>query len=127
MTEDETSLREKAYQATAASPGQATGPTQIIEIDQRNDGQYPKRTNITGLEKIDSGDILVTPDVYPSMIEEIKQSSGLIIYTEQRLTGRGSVVARDLGLPAVIDCPELITEIQSGDQVTVDGDQGQIF
>lgn len=126
MSDDDSYLKKSVYSGTIASPGIATGSAHPIEIKQPNKEIYPKRVDITGLESIESGDIVLTPDMYPNMIEYIRESSGLIIYPEQGIAERGSVVARQLGLPAVINCPEIVSEIQSGQQVTVDAVEGQI-
>lgn len=125
MSDDESFLKKSVYSGTIASPGIATGSAHTIEINQPNKEIYPKRVDITGLESIKSGDIVVTPDMFPNMIEYIRKSSGLIIYAEQGIAERGSVVARQ-ELPALINCPEVVSEIQSGQQVTVDADEGQI-
>lgn len=122
-------LRKKIHQAKTASPGTglATGPAQIIEINRPNRNRYPTFSEISGLDAINPGDILVTPDVYPNMIEHLDVCEGLIIYDETQLTGRGPVVARELELPAVIDCPELVSQIQPREQLTIDAIEGQII
>lgn len=129
MPKDNTSLQTHRHQAKTASPGTttATGPAQIIEINRANEYRYPTHSEIAGLDAISSGDILVTPDVYPNMVEDIKSCEGLIIYAEQKLTGRGPVVARELNVPAVIDCPKVVSEIQSGEQVTIDAEEEMVI
>jgi len=129
MTKEDGSLRTHIHQAKTASPGTtiATGPAQIIEINCANRGRYPTHSEIDGLGGVSRGDIVVTADVYPHMVADIQSCAGLIIYAEQQLTGRGPVVARELEVPAVIDCPEMISEIQSGEQVTVDAEEGLVI
>ncbi len=129
MTKDNTSLQTHTHQAKTASTGTttATGPAQIIEIDRANNGRYPTHSEICGADEISSGDIVVTPDVYPHMVEHLQSCAGLIIYAEQEVTGRGPIVARELEVPAVIDFPEIISEIQHSEQVTVDAEEGLVI
>jgi pyruvate,water dikinase len=38
----------------------------------------------------------------------------------------GSIVAREYGLPAVVNIPGLLRQVSSGERVTVDGDEGTV-
>lgn len=112
--------------ATTGSPGQATGHAIYIEMEA-GDGSHPSPTSIQQLEQIHSDDIPIVPTYHPKMYDYLKNAGGLIVYDEDRITGRGATVARECGLPAVIDCPEVRSEIRTGDIVTVQGDEGIII
>jgi pyruvate,water dikinase len=38
----------------------------------------------------------------------------------------GAIVAREYGLPAVINIPGLLSKVRDGDRLTVDGDAGRV-
>jgi pyruvate,water dikinase len=38
----------------------------------------------------------------------------------------GAIVAREYGIPAVVNLPGILTELRQGDMLVVDGDAGRI-
>lgn len=109
-----------------ASFGWTAGRAQRITIDDHS-GEYAPGEAVTGLADVDTGDIVVTPDLFPGMVEEITSAAGLIIYDEHSPCGRGSVVAREHEVPAVIACPAVTSRIATGDVVAIDGTRGEVF
>jgi pyruvate,water dikinase len=39
----------------------------------------------------------------------------------------GAIVAREYGLPAVVNAPEATRHIQDGDKIVVDGTNGRVY
>ena len=87
----------------------------------------PPQVDITGTEAITPGDIVVVPALLPELIDTVQMAGGLIFPTETGLTGRGPVFARGEEIPAVVDCPVVATEVEEGEQVTVDADEGKVI
>jgi pyruvate, water dikinase len=70
--------------------------------------------------------ILVTSNITPDWLSYVKQASGLI--TEQGgMTSHGALVARELGIPAVVGAANATQLIQTGDIVLLDGDRGEVY
>jgi pyruvate,water dikinase len=72
------------------------------------------------------GAILVVASITPGWLDCLKQASGLI--TEQGgMTSHGAIVARELGIPAVVGVANATQLIQTGEVVIVDGDRGEVY
>jgi len=127
MSDSERSLRTRTYEARCASPGMATGPVRIIEWTREETPAEPPQIDITGVETITPGDIVVVPTLCPELIDSVRPAGGLIFPTETGLTGRGSVFAREQEIPAVSDCPVVATDLEAGEQVTVDAEEGEVI
>ena len=126
MSDHERSLRTQTYEARCASPGMATGSVRIIESNITKIPAGPPQVDIMGTEAITPGDIVVVPTLLPELIDTVQMAGGLIFPTETALTGRGPVFARGEEIPAVVDCPVVATELEQGEQVTVDADEGEV-
>jgi pyruvate, water dikinase len=62
----------------------------------------------------------------PDWLVHLKQATGLV--TEQGgMTSHGAIVARELGIPAVVGATDAMRLIQSGDVVLLDGDRGELY
>ncbi len=70
--------------------------------------------------------ILVVPHCQPSDLPWLQQAAGLICGTGG-LTSHGAILARELGLPAIVGFSGAITTIQTGQWIKLDGDQGAIY
>jgi pyruvate, water dikinase len=74
---------------------------------------------------IPPGQILVMPLLTPDWLSHLKRAAGLI--TEQGgMTSHGALVARELGIPAVVGTANATRLIQTGDRVVLDGDRGEV-
>jgi len=105
----------------------ATGPVRIIESDIQKTPAGPPQVDIRGTEAITPGDIVVVSKLLPRLIDPVQTAGGLIFPTETALTGRGPVFARGEEIPAVIDCPVVATELEEGERVTVDAEEGEVI
>ena len=103
----------------AGSPGRETGSAQCIEINQP-EGEKSRFEHLSGVEDVQTGDIVVMPDLLPAMCGLVDNADGFVIYNEEHVTGRGPTYARQLEIPAVINCPQVRSIVTTGDQITVD-------
>lgn len=87
---------------------------------------------ITGIEQMDQvqeGDVLVTDMTDPDW-EPIMKKAAAIVTNRGGRTCHAAIIARELGIPAVVGCGDATTKIEHGTQVTVacsEGDTGYIF
>jgi len=73
-----------------------------------------------------SGKILVAEIVLPEWLPFLRQAAGII--TEQGgMTSHGAIIARELGIPAVVGVAAATQLIQTGEDLTLDGDQGIVY
>ncbi|MEB3278276.1 MAG: putative PEP-binding protein [Lyngbya sp.] len=72
-----------------------------------------------------TGAILVARTITPELLPLLKRAAGLV--TEQGgMTGHGAILARELGIPAVIGVADATEQIKMGESVLVDGDRGEV-
>lgn len=85
---------------------------------------------LLGLETVDlstlpPGSVLVTQELTPSMAATLNPKHIVGILTETGgTTSHCAILARAMGLPAVLSIPEITVQIHTGDTVIVDGDSG---
>ena len=103
----------------AGSPGRATGSARCIDVN-RPQGERLQIGHFSGVEDVQTGDIIVMPDLLPAMCGLVDDADGFVVYNEERVTGRGATYARQLEIPAVINCPKVRSVVDTGDQITVD-------
>ena len=104
------SKKEKQLQGTPANPGRATGTVKVV--------LNPKFIN-----KVNKGDILVTPNTTPAYVLAMK-ISGAIVTEEGGITSHAAIVSRELGIPCVIGVPDVTKVLKDGDKVEVDAEKG---
>jgi rifampicin phosphotransferase len=100
-----------ARKGTGACPGIVRGPVRVVR-DPR------------GVELV-SGTILVALQTDPGWIMLFPAASGLLV-ERGSLLSHSAIVARELGLPAVVGIPGLTTWLKDGDLVEFDGGTGQV-
>jgi len=98
----------------AAASGQAIAQAHVL-------------TDLTlPLEAISAHTVLIAPTIPLDWLPLIQHAAGLV--TEQGgLTSHSAIVARELGVPAVMGVNAATQQIQSGELVWVDGDQGRVY
>lgn len=104
---------EEILKGLAASPGIAFGNVKIVK-------------NLEDLQKIQTGNILVTKMTNPDMVVTM-QKSAAIITDEGGLTAHAAIVSREMGIPCVVGTQEATTKLKEGELVTVDGFNGKIY
>jgi phosphohistidine swiveling domain-containing protein len=94
----------------AASAGTATGAARVI---LRADTD----------EQVQAGEILVAPFTDPGWTPYFVPAAGIV--TEQGgLLSHGSIIAREYGIPAVVNVPAATRIIRTGQRLRVDGNRG---
>lgn len=74
---------------------------------------------------IKPGSIVVLKQLAPHQISLLKQAGGII--TEQGgLTSHGAILARELGIPAIVGLTYATDILQTGDRILLNGDTGKI-
>ena len=75
--------------------------------------------------EVRTGDIVVAPTTDPSWCSVMFVSSALVVDIGGALS-HASVVARELGIPCVVNTRTGTQQLQTGDRVRVDGDSGTV-
>lgn len=73
-----------------------------------------------------AGGILVARAIDPNWLPWLKVAAG-IVAEQGGMTCHGAILARELGIPAVVGIAGATRAIETGDSVLVDGDSGEVF
>ncbi|GIU27229.1 phosphoenolpyruvate synthase [Shewanella schlegeliana] len=85
--------------------------------------------SIEDMDQIQPGDVLVTDMTDPDWEPIMKRASAIVTNRGGR-TCHAAIIARELGVPAVVGCGDVTERIQNGQEVTVscaEGDTGYIY
>ncbi|MGB1557222.1 MAG: phosphoenolpyruvate synthase [Oceanococcaceae bacterium] len=85
--------------------------------------------HIDEMNRVQPGDVLVTDMTDPDW-EPIMKRCAAIVTNRGGRTCHAAIIARELGIPAVVGCGDATTSMQDGDTVTVscaEGDTGYIY
>ncbi|MCH1931361.1 phosphoenolpyruvate synthase [Shewanella sp. A25] len=85
--------------------------------------------SIADMDQIQPGDVLVTDMTDPDWEPIMKRASAIVTNRGGR-TCHAAIIARELGVPAVVGCGDVTDRIQNGQMVTVscaEGDTGYIY
>ncbi len=94
--------------------GQISSNAVVIASENRLIEQLPKNT------------ILVASAITPDWLPVLQQVSGIV--TEQGgLTSHGAIIARELGIPAVVGINNATKIIKNGDRLLINGDSGEVI
>ena len=94
----------------AAAPGQANGKTVIL--------RSPALATLRGR-------IVVTAQLLPDWVPALQQVAGIV--TEQGgLTSHAAILARELGIPAVVGVAQATQQLSADEEVWIDGDRGLV-
>lgn len=73
-----------------------------------------------------AGGILVAREIHPHWLPWLKVAAG-VVAEQGGMTCHGAILARELGIPAVVGIAGATLAIETGDSVFVDGDSGEVF
>ena len=93
-----------------------TGPVRLVQ-------------NISEMDKVQPGDVLVTDMTDPNWEPVMKRASAIVTNRGGR-TCHAAIIARELGIPAVVGCGNATEQLKDGTLVTVscaEGDTGFIY
>jgi pyruvate, water dikinase len=86
-------------------------------------------TSTAHLAEFRAGEVLVADTTSPDW-EPIMKIAAAIVTNRGGRTCHAAIIARELGIPAVIGCDDATQKINSGDQVTIccaEGDTGKVY
>ncbi len=92
-------------------------------------GKAKVLASIDEMDKIQPGDVLVTDMTDPDW-EPIMKKAAAIVTNRGGRTCHAAIIARELGIPAVVGCADATHSIENDDMVTVscaEGDTGYIY
>ncbi|MEK9953681.1 MAG: phosphoenolpyruvate synthase, partial [Curvibacter sp.] len=93
-----------------------TGPVRLVH-------------NVSEMDKVQPGDVLVTDMTDPNWEPVMKRASAIVTNRGGR-TCHAAIIARELGIPAVVGCGDATETLKDGTLVTVscaEGDTGRIY
>ncbi|GAB2475834.1 phosphoenolpyruvate synthase [Comamonas humi] len=93
-----------------------TGPVRLVH-------------NISEMDQVQPGDVLVTDMTDPNWEPVMKRASAIVTNRGGR-TCHAAIIARELGIPAVVGCGDATSRLKDGTLVTVscaEGDTGRIY
>ncbi|MCX7278146.1 MAG: phosphoenolpyruvate synthase [Burkholderiales bacterium] len=93
-----------------------TGPVRLVH-------------NISQMDEVQPGDVLVTDMTDPNWEPVMKRASAIVTNRGGR-TCHAAIIARELGIPAVVGCGDATEKLKTGTLVTVscsEGDTGLIY
>jgi pyruvate,water dikinase len=93
-----------------------TGPVRLVH-------------NLSEMDKVQPGDVLVTDMTDPNWEPVMKRASAIVTNRGGR-TCHAAIIARELGIPAVVGCGDATETLKDGTLVTVscaEGDTGHIY
>ena len=86
-------------------------------------------TDLSEMGQVQAGDILVTDMTDPNW-EPVMTRAAAIVTNRGGRTCHAAIIARELGIPAVVGCGDATDRLKNGQQVTVscaEGDEGRIY
>lgn len=102
-----------AIRGLGVAAGKASGAARLI-------------THPHEAEKLQPGDVLVAPSTDPGWTPLFLKVSGIVMETGGFLA-HGAIVAREYGVPAVVNIPGVMKIIKDGQKIVVDGDAGKVY
>ena len=98
----------------AAASGEAIAPARVISEANQS------------LKDIPPGEIIVARAIAPDWMNAIGQAAGLV--TERGgITSHGAILARELGIPAVVGAANATQKIKTGQVIKIDGNTGKVY
>ncbi len=92
-------------------------------------GKVRVLNSLDQMDKFQAGDVLLTDMTDPDWEPIMKRASAIITNRGGR-TCHAAIIARELGIPAVVGCGDATEKVKEGDEVTVScaqGDVGEIY
>ena len=102
----------RCFQAKSVGPGAVEGVLRVVR-------------SAAELDEVRSGEIVVAKATDPAWTSYISLASGLILEVGGLLS-HGAIIARELGIPAVVDLSEATNLFRTGERVRLDGSAGTV-
>lgn len=108
---DELPSKGKIIRGIGTSPGRATGRARIVDDPTRH--------------HIQNGDILIAKNTDPGWTPVLRIVGGIVV-EEGGILNHCSIVARELGIPAVVGVRQATRKIPENTHITIDGGLGAV-
>lgn len=85
--------------------------------------------NVSQINQFRSGEVLITNRTDPDWEPIMKQASAIVTNQGGR-TCHAAIIAREMGIPAIVGCNDATEKISTGQDVTIscsEGDEGHVF
>lgn len=102
-----------ALKGLGISAGRASGPAKLMD--------HPSQE-----AKLQRGDVLAARSTDPGWTPLFLRAAAIIVETGGA-GSHGAIVAREYGIPTVMNVPGVMQIVKDGQQVVVDGDAGRVF
>jgi pyruvate,water dikinase len=116
----------KTYELKAHSEILATGRSVGAAIGQ---GKAQVIHNVSEINQFRPGEVLITNRTDPDWEPIMKQASAIVTNQGGR-TCHAAIIAREMGIPAIVGCGDATETIPTGQDVTIccsEGDEGHVF
>ncbi len=112
QVEDESALSADgdSFNGISVAVGRVTGTASLLHSPEQG-------------ARLVRGEILVVPSTDPAWTPLFLKAGGLVMETGGYLS-HGAIVAREFGIPAVVNLPGILQQLQDGDRLEVDGFKG---
>ncbi len=101
-------------QGIAAAPGRAIAPVHVVTEAELLPSSAPP------------GAIWVAAAIHPDWLPALRQAAGIIAEQGGRAS-HGAILARELGIPAVVGAAGALAAVRSGEMLLLDGDRGLVY
>ncbi|WP_291994389.1 PEP/pyruvate-binding domain-containing protein [Candidatus Accumulibacter sp. ACC003] len=102
----------RTWNGIAVGAGVAEGAARRIDSPEQGD-------------RLLTGEILIAPSTDPAWTPLFLRAGGLVMETGGYLS-HGAIVAREFGIPAVVNLPGIRARVRDGDRIRVDGQRGEV-
>lgn len=85
--------------------------------------------DVSEMDRVEPGDVLISDMTDPDWEPVMKRASAIVTNRGGR-TCHAAIIARELGIPAVVGCGDATKAVRDGDEVTVscaEGDNGYVY
>ena len=106
-------MEKQTLKGTPASLGRGQGRVVILE-----DGGLP--------ESLPHGDLVLVGENIPTDIVSLDGNVCAVVTDEGGILCHGAILAREMGIPAVVGARDATTVLRNGELVLVDGDKGLV-
>ncbi len=93
--------------------GRAAGKARLIRHPREN-------------TRLQAGDVLVAPSTDPGWTPLFLRANAVVMEVGGYLS-HGAIVAREYGIPAVVNVAGVMKTLKDGEKLTVDGDEGKVY
>jgi pyruvate,water dikinase len=92
-------------------------------------GKARVMTDVHNIDLFQAGEVLVTNRTDPDW-EPIMKKASAIVTSQGGRTCHAAIIAREMGIPAIVGCGEAVDVLKTGQEITVscaEGEQGRVY